>query len=200
MGLAARAMEHPFAYRAWQAPFAERKLRPLWAHNDVRRATRVLDVGCGPGTNAGHFGGTDYLGLDINHRYVSHARERHAGSFAVADATEYAPPDGQRWDFVLVNSFLHHLPTPSVSKLLANLERLVTEDGHIHILELVLPDGRSLARALAHLDRGRHARPLERWREIFEESFRPVVLEPYRLHIFGVTLWNMVYFKGCPRR
>jgi len=47
----ARVMENTLAYRVWQAPFAEKKLAPLYAHNDVARARRVLDVGCGPGTN-----------------------------------------------------------------------------------------------------------------------------------------------------
>src|SRR6185437_15919484 len=55
MKLHARLMEFTVAYRLWQAPFAERKLAPLWEHNDVARARRVLDVGCGPGTNTQHF-------------------------------------------------------------------------------------------------------------------------------------------------
>ena len=55
MNAAAWLLESPWVYRVWQAPFAERKLAPLFAHNDVSTVRRGLDVGCGPGTNARHF-------------------------------------------------------------------------------------------------------------------------------------------------
>jgi SAM-dependent methyltransferase len=193
-------MESPAAYRLWQAPFAERKFAPVRTNNDLGRVSRVLDLGCGPGTNTRHFGASDYLGVDVNPRYVSYARQRHGREFVHADATDYVPLDGKRWDFVLVNSFLHHLPSTEVARLLSHARGLVAEDGHVHILELVRPVGASLAGALARADRGRYARPLGRWRELFEESFHSVVLDPYRLGGLGITLWNMVYFKGTPRR
>ena len=44
-------MDRVTAYRLWQAPFAEKKLEPLRRHNDLSTIRRVLDVGCGPGTN-----------------------------------------------------------------------------------------------------------------------------------------------------
>jgi len=79
---------------------------------------------------------------------------------------------------VLVNSFLHHLNTSDVRGILTHLKSLLTEDGHIHMLELVLPEEPSIARLLAHWDRGKFARPLEEWRSLFEGLFVPVVLNP----------------------
>ena len=74
MGARERLMEHPAVYAAWQAPFAAQKFAPveraLRAH-DVRR---VLDVGCGTGTNADRFKDADYVGVDINERYLEVAR------------------------------------------------------------------------------------------------------------------------------
>ena len=77
MKLHARVMENTLAYRLWQAPFAEQKLAPLFAHNDLRAVRRVLDVGCGPGTNTPHFADADYLGIDFNAAYIDSARRRH---------------------------------------------------------------------------------------------------------------------------
>src|SRR6266699_2719104 len=76
---------------------------------------------------------------------------------------------------------------------------LLTPDGHLHALELVRPVGRSVARLLARLDRGAHARPLGAWRALLATHFEPVVFEPYRLGALGMTLWHMVYFKGRAR-
>ncbi|HZS57731.1 MAG TPA: class I SAM-dependent methyltransferase [Gemmatimonadaceae bacterium] len=192
-------LEHTLVYRLWQAPFAERKFAPIAARNDVSRIRRVLDVGCGPGTNTHHFAHADYVGIDINPRYIDAARRRTGRTFIAADATTYVVDPAERFDFIFLNSFLHHVDTPSARRILSHVATLLTEDGAIHILDLIRPDRPSIALTLAKLDRGDFPRPLAEWRSLFEESYRPVVFEPYPLGAFGVTLWNMVYFKGQRR-
>jgi SAM-dependent methyltransferase len=199
MSFAENVLERTLVYRAWQAPFAGQKFAPVLAHNSLQRVRRVLDVACGPGTNTKYFAGADYLGIDFNERYIDDARRRHGRNFVVADVRNYVAPPEDRFDFILVNSFLHHLDTKDVLSILTHLRSLLTEDGHIHMLELVLPEKPSVARLLARWDRGKFARPLKEWRRIFEGLFRPVVFEPYRLTGAGATLWSMVYCKGRPR-
>lgn len=195
----ARLMEHTLAYRVWQAPFAERKLAPLFAHNDVQRARRVLDVGCGPGTNTHHFAGADYLGIDFNPSYIESARRRTGREFIVADVTKYEVAPDQRFDLILANSLFHHIDDASTRRILAHLATLLSPDGHVHIFDLVLPSRPSVSRFLARADRGDFPRPLDEWRELFTDAFEPVVFEPYPLGAGGVTLWNMIYFKGRAR-
>lgn len=199
MNLSESLLEYTWVYRAWQAPFAGQKFVPVLAHNPMDRVRRVLDVACGPGTNTKFFADADYLGIDVNERYIRTARARYGRNFVVADVRKFVAAPEDRFDFVLVNSFLHHLNTPEVLGILNHLKSLLTPDGHIHMLELVLPEEPSIARLLAHWDRGKFARPLEEWRELFEGVFEPVVFEPYRLTGMGATLWNMVYFKGRVR-
>lgn len=193
-------MENVTAYRLWQAPFAEKKLMPLLRRADMAAARRVLDVGCGPGTNARHFGASDYLGIDLNPGYISYARRRFGREFVAADVRTYTPPPGKRFDFILLNSLLHHIDDAGTHQILLNLESLLDDEGHVHILDLVLPERPGLARLLAQADRGDHPRGLETWEAIFREHFEPVVVEPYPLGAFGMTLWNMLYFKGRSRR
>jgi SAM-dependent methyltransferase len=196
----AHLMEHTLAYRVWQAHFAERKLAPLFAHNDMRRVRRVLDVGCGPETNTQHFAGAEYLGIDFNPAYIESTRRRHGREFVVADVTAYQVPAGRRFDLILANSLLHHIETADAQRILAHLATLLAPDGHIHIFDLVLPAQPSISRLLARADRGDYPRPLEEWRKLFTSDFAPVVFEPYPLGRGGMTLWNMVYFKGRARR
>ena len=122
----ARVMENTLAYRVWQAPFAERKLAPLLAHNDMTRVRRVLDVGCGPGTNTQHFAHADYLGIDFNPAYIESARRRHGREFLVADVTKYEVAPEQRFDLILANSLFHHIDTANTERILAHLATLLS--------------------------------------------------------------------------
>jgi SAM-dependent methyltransferase len=194
-----RLMETSLVYRLWQAPFADQKLAPVRRETDLRRAGRVLDLACGPGTNARYFQPRSYTGVDINPRYIDRARDRGEGRFIVADATDPDILSGERFDFILINSFLHHLPTDAVTRTLRRVNDLLTDHGRVHVLDLVLPTRLSLARLLALADRGDYPRPIGEWQDLLEGLFEPVSLEPFVLSAAGVPLWNMFYFNGKRR-
>ena len=193
MGARERLLEHPAVYSAWQAPFAAQKFAPVERWLGSHKVRRVLDVGCGAGTNAGHFIGTEYVGIDHNERYLEVARARFPGEFVQADLTTADLSSLGTFDMILANSFLHHVNDAAAQRILAQLSPLLAPDGTIHILDLVLPDRKSLAWMMARLDRGEHARPIEQWRTLFASAFAPVLFEPY---FYGGWLWSMVYFQG----
>lgn len=195
-----RILEIPLVYRLWMAPWAERKLAPVLARVDLSKVRRVLDVGCGPGTNTPHFRGVDYLGIDINEQYVEQARRRFGKRFVAADVTEYRVSDEERFDLILVNSLLHHIDGESSHRLLAHLGTLLSDDGRIHVVELVIPARKGIPRTLAEWDRGEYPRPAAEWRAHFNEVFDEVAWEPFELAAAGVRLWEMVYYQGRARR
>ena len=198
--LATALLEQTHLYRLWQAPFAADKLKPVFQENDLTKVRRVLDVGCGPGTNTDYFRHADYLGIDINPRYIEWARRRHGREFLVADIRTYSFPEDRKFDFVLLNSFLHHVDTAEAGRILGGVQRSLAPDGWAHILDLVLPAEPSVARWLARHDRGTFARPLESWRELFGSFFEIGTFQPYTLSRLGVPLFNMIYCKGRLRQ
>ena len=196
MSIVTNLLENAVVYSTWQAPFVAQKLVPVLAHNDLRTVRRVLDVGCGPGTNTSLFAEADYVGVDINPGYISYAQKKHGREFVAADVTSYEVGAGQSFDFILVNSLFHHINDTDCHKILARLRACLMPYGYIHILELLSPGDHSIAQRLADWDRGKYVRSLVAWRRLFEEHLDIVVLEPYSLKLLGTTLWKMVYCKG----
>src|SRR5262249_16136576 len=155
--------EQPFLFNISQIPFTRQKFARILKHNDLSKVRRVLDVGCGPGTNAPNFAHAEYLGIDINPRYIELARRRFRRDFLVADMTAHEVDSRDVYDFILINSFLHHIDDDSSDRILASTPRQLAPDGHVHSIEVVMPPHPGLARLLARWDRGNFARPIEDW-------------------------------------
>ncbi len=194
-----RLLELPLVYRTWQAPFASAKLKPFLARVDLEHTRRVLDIGCGPGTNARVFTGCDYVGIDINPEYIRTALSRYPGRWVVGDVTDPTIFPDQQFDCVFANSLMHHLDDGAVRNLLRRMARLTAIGGKVHVLDLVLPPQASAGRVLARLDRGRFARPIEHWHTLFSEFMHEEHFQPYAFGLPFVPLWKMVYFVGVPK-
>jgi SAM-dependent methyltransferase len=194
-------LERPLVYRLWQAPFEKAKLTPVLLNADLSSVRKVLDVGCGPGTNAKCFAHQEYLGIDLNPAYVRFARERFGRRFEIVDVTAVDDAwlaDQGQFDFILVNSLMHHIDDRAGRRLLESLRSVTAAHGHLHLLELVRPASWNLSRVLAHADRGKFARSPSEWQRLWDGLFEPVVEKQFLLRACGLKLWSMIYLKGRP--
>ena len=189
-------LEQPYFFKLSHLPFSTQKFARILQHNDLSKVRSVLDVGCGPGTNAPRFAHANYLGIDINDRYIRLARNRYQRDFLVADVTTSQSIPVGSYDFILLNSFLHHVDTPSTLRILSSLNNFLTPDGHVHSIELVLAENPGIPRWLAEHDRGKFPRTLSTWRDLFEDKLQTVIFEPFPIRHLGVTIMDLVYFKG----
>jgi SAM-dependent methyltransferase len=188
-------LDNPAIYLLWQAPFAAQKMAPVVNSESFHRARSVLDVGCGPGTNTGSFNGVPvYLGVDLDERYVAYARRRHGREFRVADVTSDIP-SSSKFDLILMNSLMHHLDDAGVAHLLGSLPRLLSDNGEIHILDLVLAE-RGLPRNLALADQGQFPRTIPDWRDLVGNTLEIRAISPFHLTLAGMPLWEMVHISA----
>jgi SAM-dependent methyltransferase len=137
------------------------------------RGLRSLDLGCGPGAFADLFEGDDYVGVDLNARYIDHARRTRKGAFLVGDARKVDLPDA-RFDQVLIFGLLHHLPDEDVRAVLKECRRLLAPGGRILAIEDIPSISRlNLIGHLIHqVENGEHIRPAEEYRRLYGEAAR----------------------------
>lgn len=153
----------------------------------------ILDLGCGPGNSSKIFLDSDYTGIDINPRYISRARRRYPGmKFIVADLTEFQLDD--KYDVILINSFLHHLNTPDSEKILRQAAAGLSEEGRIILQEPIRPwPDQVWQRMIMRLDRGDYFRSLTEWRRLTEGSgLFPRDYFCYSLRLAGIKSYQMV--------
>src|SRR5712691_7069867 len=94
----------------------------------LSQGARTLDLGCGPGAFADLFESGDYVGADLNARYIDHARRSRRGTFVVGDARKLELPNG-RFDQILIFGLLHHLSDDDVRAVLREARRVLGPGG-----------------------------------------------------------------------
>lgn len=94
---------------------------------------RVLEIGCGIGTDAEQFvkAGAIYTGIDLSQESVNVAQQRLPGAtIKVANIEEWR--SGEKYDLIYSFGVLHH--TPNIHNALANIRTMVADDGEIKFM------------------------------------------------------------------
>lgn len=189
-------LESPAVYLLWQGPFIRKKIAPVLRDLDARAPRRVLDVGCGPGTNTRFFGPqVDYVGVDLSAEYVDYAKLKHGRPFFVCDVARDPLPPGP-FDVVLINSLMHHLDDDQVASLLSKVKEVLAPGGEVQIVDLILPPRPSLARFLALRDRGDYPRPTEDWQRLFSRHLAVRHYRPFDVGLFGIPMWRLCHVRA----
>jgi 2-polyprenyl-3-methyl-5-hydroxy-6-metoxy-1,4-benzoquinol methylase len=122
----------------------------------------------------------DYLGIDLNAKYLVEARRRHRGR----SRTRFVQMDvrvltdaGERFDLVLAQGLLHHFSDPQALILLRAVGSLMKPGGRLITLDPTRTPGQSLiARLLVLSDRGRFVRSPETYERLIRLVFSSVTV------------------------
>ena len=111
---------------------------PSAAGFDKARGLKVLEIGCGLGTDGAQFAeaGADYTGIDLTDAAVELARKRFElfnlpGNFQTADAENLDFTD-QSFDVVYSHGVLHH--TPETGKAIQEIHRVLRPGGRAVVM------------------------------------------------------------------
>jgi SAM-dependent methyltransferase len=111
---------------------------PIAADFQSARGLKVLEIGCGLGTDGAQFAeaGADYTGVDLTEAAVDLARKRFElfdlqGKFQIADA-ESLDFEDESFDLVYSHGVLHH--TPETGKAIREIHRILRPGGRAVVM------------------------------------------------------------------
>ena len=111
---------------------------PSAADFAAARGLKVLEIGCGLGTDGAQFAkaGANYTGIDLTEAAVELARKRFEmfdlpGEFRTADAENLNFPD-ESFDLVYSHGVLHH--TPDTAKAIREIHRVLRPGGRAVVM------------------------------------------------------------------
>lgn len=138
--------------------------------------TRVLEIGCGPGTIAGYLPRTEYVGFDVSPRYIEMARKRFPqAQFVCERVSQFSLAKQQSFDVVLAIGIVHHLDDPEARQLFQIAYDALKSGGKLITFDGVLTDDQSAAaRWLLVRDRGEYVRNEAEYVKIASQVFANV--------------------------
>jgi SAM-dependent methyltransferase len=142
-------------------------LRELRAECFFEPGKSYLDVGCGTGFLRDYLKEADYLGIDLNPRYVAAAKRKRGECFQVGDVL-HLDVIGQQFDRVVCVGLLHHLSDGQACRALAQCRARLKPGGELFVIDALWPPGKNpVGWALRRSDNGAFVRTVSEWEKLF---------------------------------
>ena len=173
------ALTHGWAYDFTQRLLGGARTR-RWIQREYIRARpgeRVLDVGCGTGDILSVLPDVDYVGFDVNERYIARAKARWGlrGQFFARHIDRNAIESLGTFDLILATGLLHHLEDDEANALFETLAgalrlnaRMITVDG------CYVERQNPIARFIINRDLGKNVRTPEGYARLARRSLTDV--------------------------
>ena len=165
----------PRAYELWLnlvgAPACAKVL--VNEYVQPRVGDRILDIGCGPGTIVNYLPACDYMGFDLNPKYIEIAKAHFpAAHFVCERVSQFSLANEKSFDVVLALGIVHHLDDAEARQLFQTAYDALRPGGKLVTVDGVWVDGQSAgARWLLARDRGEYVRREREYAGIASQVF-----------------------------
>lgn len=132
----------------------------------------ILDIGCGTGEFSSCFMPENYIGIDIEEKYIDFAKKNNKGKFLLADALAL-PFSDELFSKIIIVGVLHHLNDGKTEKVLKEAARVLKGKGKILIIEDVdFKSNNFLTNLIHYLDKGKNIRTAEGYAKLINSFFK----------------------------
>lgn len=174
-----KILDIPLTYRAFTKLVSNDKSKARYVQEYIKPRTghRILDIGSGPCDILEMLPQVDYIGFDMNPKYIEAAKKKfgNKGTFLCKKVDRDTIIEPSSFDIIIANGVLHHLNDEEAFRLFElakiNLKpsgRLITFDGcYTNNLSMIV-------KLILSLDRGQFIRSREGYIELASKYF-PIV-------------------------
>ena len=163
--------------------------------NHYQKGHKVLDFGCGIGSNSKLFHSDDYIGAEVDESRVISSRIKYPNkrfeqiSF-ISTEDDRIPFEDNSFDIVFISLCLHHIDSATCKLLLKEFSRVLNHNGRIIGIEpCILPDKYFSNIFMNIIDAGDYILPTEEYKKIYtSESYDTEDINIIKT--FGYHLWQ----------
>lgn len=190
-----KIMERPLVYNLWSSLHFLPRLREITQAMQENGHPRILDLGCGTGLFKKYYPDCSYVGIDINARYIDHARRNITGHFILGDMLKLERHIGSsRFNHIIANGVLHHLDDIGVTTLMKQVGPHLASGGSIIVVDHLYHERlRPINKMLLHLDRGSYRRTEAHYRGLFQD-FTIASYKEFSIKAGTLVLWVQCRF------
>ena len=159
------------------------------------KGMKVLDFGCGTGSNSKLFNPEDYIGSEVDSsRVESSGRKYPKYRFEkipiINSSGDRLPWEDNSFDMIFVSLCLHHINAKSCKLIFKEFRRVLKSEGKILGIEPALIEGQHFSNILMNiLDAGDYILPLNKYKAMYQsESFTTSHINLVKT--FGYNLWQ----------
>jgi ubiquinone/menaquinone biosynthesis C-methylase UbiE len=154
---------------------------------------KVLDFGCGTGSNSFIFESKDYLGVDVDESRINFANKAFPQYTFKVIKDNTLPTEDNSLDYICIFAVIHHIPDNIFQEYIKEFKRVLKTDGKIVIIEPVLSDSHKFSNwFMKTFDAGEYIRYEEEYKKLLEKDF--VITVHKRFNKF--FLYNELFFSA----
>ena len=163
--------------------------------NYYQKGQKVLDFGCGIGSNSKLFHSDDYIGVEVDESRIISSRIKYPNkrfeqiSF-ISTEDDRIPFENDSFDLVFISLCLHHIDSATCKLLLKEFSRVLNHNGRIIGIEPCILSGKYFSNIFMNIiDAGDYILPIEEYKKIYtSESYDTEDIDIVKT--FGYHLWQ----------